>query len=78
MEKGKSVRPEDREECSEMPSSRHDLEAAHSAHSSSGGHTPSRQSKVPAWIEACPTLRDGGQLTAAGEGESLFSVCSHW
>lgn len=42
MEKGKSVRPEDREECSEMPSSRHDVAAAHSTHSSSGGHTRSR------------------------------------
>lgn len=39
MEKRKSVRPEDREECSEMPSSRHDMAAAHSTHSSSGDHT---------------------------------------
>lgn len=39
MEKRKSVRPEVREECSEIPSSRHDMAAAHSTHSSSGGHT---------------------------------------
>lgn len=38
MEKGKSVKARVQKECSEM-FSRHDLEAEHSTHSSSGGHT---------------------------------------